>query len=86
MNPIENLWRKVTLEIVNSIESDNQTQVNRVAHGRLEPVSHPRPLGLGQAVHSIQTRCRKTMRACEVTLMKHIKPEMKLKVTFNILL
>src|SRR6218665_4070131 len=49
-NPIQNLWRKVTLETF-----DNQMQVDRVAHCRLEPKSHPRPPR--QAVLSIQTRC-----------------------------
>jgi len=32
MNPIENLWRKVTLIGENQETSDNQTQVDRVAH------------------------------------------------------
>src|SRR6218665_509824 len=59
-NPIENLWRKITLEIVKTQEtSDNQTQVDRVAHGRLEQGSRPRPPR--QDVHSIQTRCSKAI-------------------------
>src|SRR6218665_381135 len=52
-NPIQNLWRKVTLETF-----DNQTKFDRLSHGRLEPKSHPRPLR--QAVLSIQTPCRKS--------------------------
>src|SRR6218665_497838 len=52
MSPIENLWCKITLENGNSQEtSDNQTQVDRVAHGRLEPGSYIRPPR--QPVHSI---------------------------------
>ena len=39
--------------------SDNQTQVDRVAHRSLEPGSHPSPPR--QAVHSIQTQCWKRL-------------------------
>src|SRR6218665_1696971 len=52
-NPIEN-------NLGDSQETtDNQTQLDRVAHGRQEQGSHPRPSR--QDVHSIQTRYSKAI-------------------------
>src|SRR6218665_2492475 len=61
MSPIENLWCKISENnLGDSYEtSDNQTQVDRVAHRSLEPGSHPRPPR--QAVHSMQTQCSKAI-------------------------
>src|SRR6218665_1642532 len=53
LNQIENLY-SIKYNLVDSQEtSDSQAHIERVAHPRLEPWSHPR-----QPVHSIQTRCR----------------------------
>ena len=45
MSPIENLWCKISYNNLGDSQeaSDNQTQVDRVAHRSLEPGSHPRP-------------------------------------------
>src|SRR6218665_2244065 len=47
MSLIENLWCKISENNLGDSymyeTSDNQTQVDRVAHPSLEPVSHPRP-------------------------------------------
>src|SRR6218665_3735042 len=61
MSRIENLWCKISYNNLGDSQetSDNQTQVDRVAHRSLEPESHPRPPR--QAVHSIQTQCSKAI-------------------------
>src|SRR6218665_3079733 len=57
MSLIENLWCKISENNLGDSymyeTSDNQTEVDRVAHPSLEPVSHPRDVHLDrQAVHS----------------------------------
>src|SRR6218665_418910 len=63
MSLIENLWCKISENNLGDSymyeTSDNQTQVDRVAHPSLEPVTH---VHLDrQAVHSIQTQCSKVI-------------------------